>query len=724
MRSYRDVPRRLFGSFRVLRDAPKNTPSKDVGAGQNPSMLKMLEEEVYKDKELMKEEFEETGEKNEKISQALRPDDKQLKEKRRLGLFDGAGDRLRRGAKNRSSPDTNRPNKPYVQKAFTAFQTIDRAFLKTGEISSQALAYSGVKVEDHQNPPPLAHNLDRVLFNPGVHFLKDPRSGVYNFSPYLQTIMSVKDFDFNKIPQYVPSGKDHRLSSLAKDHGKKYVGSTSSLTGILSHLHRTLSHERKPHIMSLSKLFPGKTKGFTYTQLKPVSVFLRYNEQTGVHSVDSDQSNNEEIIVSVLGHLLEAMLTTPEVEFEKMRKGADSGDQAAAEDQPQNAYHYTECGDFLMRSQLDCIDSRLPGTGVFDLKTRAVCAVRHDMDYAQIHDGSHYMVNKLDGMYESFAREWYELIRSTMFKYSLQARIGRMDGIFLAYHNIKQMFGFQYVPLEEMDKIYHTSDLLLDSARSSDVAEDDLPEDLDTKMSICGPLVADAEFKLSVELMSQIFDKIIASHKKPGQSFNVVFYKSERRLYVFAKPMTEENINKIQAGQDELELIHSPGFKQTYQFGQDPHTIGQHAALDNHWLPPDVKCYELDLRTFINNKLIQPNEFPSLESEDDDWKIQYKLTDQSYIMAAKSYNYVFGNMKPETTRITSIPQLVRLEEEIEERIKEEALQKLEPPTKMQQLMRTLSDRGRRQQEQQQQHSKEKKLWFPKPVEFVNKEQHS
>jgi hypothetical protein len=32
-----------------------------------------------------------------------------------------------------------------------------------------------------------------------------------------------------------------------------------------------------------------------------------------------------------------------------------------------------------------------------------------------------------------------------------QARIGNMDGIFVAYHNTAKIFGFQYVPLCEID---------------------------------------------------------------------------------------------------------------------------------------------------------------------------------------------------------------------------------------------------------------------------------
>lgn len=36
-------------------------------------------------------------------------------------------------------------------------------------------------------------------------------------------------------------------------------------------------------------------------------------------------------------------------------------------------------GNFVMRSQLDCYDPRLPGTGIFDIKTRAAVSIRQDM---------------------------------------------------------------------------------------------------------------------------------------------------------------------------------------------------------------------------------------------------------------------------------------------------------------------------------------------------------
>ena len=102
-----------------------------------------------------------------------------------------------------------------------------------------------------------------------------------------------------------------------------------------------------------------------------------------------------------------------------------------------------------MRSQLDCHDPRLPGTGVFDLKTRAVLPVRMDiMNYKQ---HSTYLIRTLQGELESFEREYHDLMRSAFLKYGFQARIGNMDGILVAHHNTSRIFGFRYIPLAEMD---------------------------------------------------------------------------------------------------------------------------------------------------------------------------------------------------------------------------------------------------------------------------------
>jgi Mitochondrial protein Pet127 len=44
-----------------------------------------------------------------------------------------------------------------------------------------------------------------------------------------------------------------------------------------------------------------------------------------------------------------------------------------------------------------------------------------------------------------------DMLRSTLIKYNLQVRIGMMDGIFVAYHNTSKLFGFEYIPREQMD---------------------------------------------------------------------------------------------------------------------------------------------------------------------------------------------------------------------------------------------------------------------------------
>ena len=42
---------------------------------------------------------------------------------------------------------------------------------------------------------------------------------------------------------------------------------------------------------------------------------------------------------------------------------------------------------------------------------------------------------------------YFDLIKSAMLKFTMQVRIGMMDGIFVAYHNTDRIFGFQSLPL-------------------------------------------------------------------------------------------------------------------------------------------------------------------------------------------------------------------------------------------------------------------------------------
>ena len=66
---------------------------------------------------------------------------------------------------------------------------------------------------------------------------------------------------------------------------------------------------------------------------------------------------------------------------------------------------------------------------------------------------------------------------SIIFFFSLQCRIGGMDGIFCAYHTTSVMHGFQYIPVDEMDEVLFGSTTM-----------------------------GDQNFALSVEILEKVFE--------------------------------------------------------------------------------------------------------------------------------------------------------------------------------------------------------------------------
>ena len=372
--------------------------------------------------------------------------------------------------------------------------------------------------------PGLEYGLDRVLFNPGVYQLQDPHSRVYNFDPYLQKIMPVVEFDYNALKEYKTSSQDSALSALAKEHGKRYIGSTSSMTSTLGHFHYLLSNFRPLNLAMLSRGFPDKQDSFTQINRAPNAIFLRYKGD-GTYAIDADKEFDGANVLMMLGKSMEKLLTLSTSDYERYKKG-NSHLVPEEERTAPESFEYTSMGDFLMRSQLDAHDSRLPGTGMFDLKTRAVVSVRMNADDFQPMTG--YEIHTLQGRFESYEREYYDMIRSTMLKYMLQVRMGRMDGIFVAYHNVERIFGFQYIPLKEMDRALHGQ---------SDVC------------------LGNQEFKISLEMMNKVLDK--ATAKFPGQSLRFHFEAVQQEvgsdtapatvMWIYAEPMAEDDIDRIQS---------------------------------------------------------------------------------------------------------------------------------------------------------------------------------
>ena len=348
------------------------------------------------------------------------------------------------------------------------------------------------------NPvPSLSYGLDRVLFNPGVYHVQDPRSRVYNFDPYLQKIIDPKHFDFAVLDEFRSPSADNTLSSVAEKHKVQYFSSTSAITGVLSHMHYLLSNFRMLNFADLSAGFLSKRGpvdqidmegDFTKFFKSPQSIYLKPKQ--GGYAIDKAEDSSSSGVLSFVGQCLEKLFTVPKEVFELYKKGSQTKPEPTS-----NAYHYTKFGSVLIRSQLDAHDDRLPGTGMFDIKTRAALPIRMDGLETKQHIGRNYEIKQLHGQYESFEREFHDMSRATMLKYSLQARLGRMDGIFLAYHNIARIFGFQYLSLADLDKVLHGQ--------------------TDT-------ILGDAELSSSLRIMSELFDRATALYPdEVGRSYHV-----------------------------------------------------------------------------------------------------------------------------------------------------------------------------------------------------------
>ncbi|KAJ5778974.1 hypothetical protein N7457_006694 [Penicillium paradoxum] len=418
---------------------------------------------------------------------------------------------------NVPSPEKSPKQAPAKQKKAVShlakhIESQEHASLSSDELSLKA-------VDAPMPPVPgVSFGLDRVLFNPGVYQLRDPRSRVYNFDPYLGQIMPVTEFDFDSLKPYITSSKDVVACEMAAQEKKKYYGSSSSMTSALSHFHYLLSAWRPIDTRRISQGFSDNLRTFTRLLRAPTAMFLHYKEKEDVYAIDADKEYDSANILMNLGKSMEKLLTLPKEEFERYRRTSENKITPEEEETVPESYHYTGIGKFLMRSQLDAYDPRLPGTGMFDLKTRAVVSIR--MDAANHERGMGYEIKNRFGMYESYEREYFDMIRAAFLKYSLQVRVGRMDGIFVAYHNIERIFGFQYISLPEMDQSLHGQ---------SNTA------------------LGDKEFILSLGLWEKVLDK--ATKKFPKQSLRFHFETRDAQtpfMYIFAQPVTSDEIHAIQ----------------------------------------------------------------------------------------------------------------------------------------------------------------------------------
>lgn len=354
-----------------------------------------------------------------------------------------------------------------------------------------------------------------VIASPGVYHLQDPRSRVYNFDPYLEKIIPAVEFNFSALNPFVTPSKDQTLHEAAGARNIKYYSSTSTMTESLKHFHYLVSQWRELTLSMLSKGFEAPGTSFTQIQQAPTSAFLRY--QGYRYAIEADKSYDRETILSLVGRSMEKLLTLPKAAFEQYRR-SNPGEVPEELTSQEEAYHYTVFDKILVRSQLDAHDPRIPGTGMFDIKTRAVLPIRMDIaSRGGVVTG--YQIKDRLGTYESFEREFFDMMRANMLKYSMQVRLGRMDGIFVAYHNIERIFGFQYVSLEDMDLVLHGQ-----------------------KDRILG----DQELNASFSILGAVLDRAVM--RFPKQSLRLHFETRQKKapfMYIFAEPVSEEKLQRL-----------------------------------------------------------------------------------------------------------------------------------------------------------------------------------
>lgn len=520
-----------------------------------------------------------------------------------------------------------------------------------------------VTINDYQlNPvsattpevPRLSFDLSRVLFNPGVYQLQDPRSRVWNFDPYLGKIMPVSEFNFNALNKYTTSSEDQILRNIALQQDCRYIGSTSSMSGMLCHFHYLLSSFRPLNINNVSRGFGEDHTSFTRLTRGPNAIFLRWKD--GTYAVDADKEFDSANILMSLGRSMEKLLTSEKDDFELYRRTAVPDETSKPQSQQGEAYHYSQLGPFLLRSQLDCADPRLPGTGVFDLKTRAVAGVR--MMLSNPEAGQGYQIKDRYGTWESYEREYYDMIRAAFLKYSLQVRMGRMDGIFVAFHNVERLFGFQYISLPEMDLALHGQ---TDST------------------------LGDQEFRLSFKILHDIFDQATAKYPETSIRFHFEAREATKAsppyMYVFAEPVTEDEIRKIQTtSKQEIEAYEERLFN-PHRFSKGKGASGldtvQLSTTDNDGTPTtqgedrgeniaffenmmgiersektppgddlfgeeeidtspekDILAWKLTVQNYVQNQMVvRPIDLQSSDS----WAVKYQLEPQSLAMGKRNY---------------------------------------------------------------------------------------
>eukprot|EP00188_Purpureofilum_apyrenoidigerum_P000962 Plantae.Rhodophyta-Purpureofilum_apyrenoidigerum.ctg14918.p1 GENE.Plantae.Rhodophyta-Purpureofilum_apyrenoidigerum.ctg14918~~Plantae.Rhodophyta-Purpureofilum_apyrenoidigerum.ctg14918.p1 ORF type:complete len:635 (+),score=133.71 Plantae.Rhodophyta-Purpureofilum_apyrenoidigerum.ctg14918:1082-2986(+) len=317
------------------------------------------------------------------------------------------------------------------------------------------------------DPPRLEHGLESVLAYTGAVPLFDEKKGKFNFTESLKSISQPHEIREDAMPEFVRASKHEGLRRVAERLGNvRYRSSTSSVTKTLSLIYQAISNYRAASLDGMTLNFNQRRNGFARHVYIPTVLSLHPEDKASrSRAFDcGDYGVQGETILSKLGESLERFLTMSSTAFEeKLLKSAS--DEAKPRERLKDtgqAYNYTTVGDILIRSQLDChrkVDNK---SDFFEIKSRAVAPIRYQLSkYEAFLD---YKIDRGVGTMNSYELEFYDMIRTAFLRYSLQVRLGRMSGAFICYHNTKEIFGFEYIRREEMERYAFGSEMWADIA--------------------------------------------------------------------------------------------------------------------------------------------------------------------------------------------------------------------------------------------------------------------
>lgn len=300
---------------------------------------------------------------------------------------------------------------------------------------------------DFQRPPPLFHGLEKIVRTEGIY----PST---QFPESLIKLPTYTEEAYNRISNYVRPSSDTTLRNLAVKNKSKYVSGSSSLTDALQQIYYAISNFKSPDITGLGKNYDHMNMNYMSAYRKPTT-FLLKKLPGGIYAIDGDKGPGL-TSTKVLMHggiILESLFTTEAEFFKKIMNT-----EVELSEQDKNiiegagkSFRFRKIGNLLIRSQIDCGATDENGNYfVFEIKTRATAPIRYDLEnYYKYFD---YKITKRNGLHSSYEREYFDLIRSILLKYFFQIKIGKMDGAFISYHNTQEIFGFEYLKLDEIEQ--------------------------------------------------------------------------------------------------------------------------------------------------------------------------------------------------------------------------------------------------------------------------------